>query len=204
MHILGKIILFCIAVAIGIGLGRLYHVNIIPTQGESIMMKQVEPQTLKQGDLILDVRTSAEQAEKSLALSHWRVPLDQLNPSEFMAEHQLDNKKTLNIICKTGRRAAMAADEFTKAGFKNVAVVKGGIERAQTQGLEMIKSEGMSMERQIRLVAGSIVVLSLVLGFFISPWFYLLALFMGGGLIFSGLTGECGLGVLLMHVPWNK
>lgn len=68
----------------------------------------------------------------------------------------------------------------------------------------MIETATMSMERQIRLTAGIIVVLGLLLGFFVTPWFYLIVLFMGAGLIFSGLTGECGLGVLLMHLPWNK
>lgn len=203
MTFIGKAFIFCIALVIGFCVGLGYQIVLVKQKGE-IMIKYVEPKTLKQGDLILDVRTPVEQAEKSLALSHWRVPVDKLNPKQFAKEHHIDGKKTLNIVCKTGRHAALATEKFEKAGFKNVAVVKGGIERATTQGLEMIETATMSMERQIRLTAGIIVVLGLLSGFFITPWFYLIVLFMGAGLIFSGLTGECGLGVLLAHLPWNK
>lgn len=101
MDIVYKTILFCVAVAIGFYVGQLYQIVVMPKQGE-IIMKQVEPKTLKQGDLILDVRTPAEQAEKSLALSHWRTPVDELNPKQFIKEYRLDGKKTLNIVCKQG------------------------------------------------------------------------------------------------------
>lgn len=168
------------------------------------MIKQVEPNKLKPTDFILDVRQNAEHDEISLAQEHWLQPLDKLNAAAFIAEHHLDGGQTLNIICRSGKRAGVAAEEFIKAGFKNVAVVKGGFERAEQQGVQMIKAEHLSIERQIKIAAGGLVVLGVLLGFFINPWFYLLSLAIGVGLISAGVTGFCGLGEFLMRMPWNK
>ena len=37
-----------------------------------------------------------------------------------------------------------------------------------------------------------------------SPWFFGIPIFFGAGLTFSGLTGWCGMGMLLAKMPWNR
>lgn len=103
------------------------------------IMKNVEPTELKNDDFILDVRSNEEHEELSLAHPHWLVELSQLNAKEFIQEHKLDGHKTLNILCRSGRRAVAAAELFEQAGFDNVAVIVGGIMNAETSGLPVVK-----------------------------------------------------------------
>ena len=62
----------------------------------------------------------------------------------------------------------------------------------------------MSLERQVRIAAGSLVVLGSLLGFFVSPFFLGISAFVGAGLVFSGVTNTCGMGMLLSKMPWNQ
>ncbi|MBO4643865.1 MAG: rhodanese-like domain-containing protein [Alphaproteobacteria bacterium] len=96
---------------------------------------EISPAELKQGDLILDVRTAAEHDAASLAQEHWLVPLNQLDAAQFIREHKLDGTKPLYILCRSGKRAKTAAEKFKQAGFKNVVVIRGGIIAAQKEGI---------------------------------------------------------------------
>jgi hypothetical protein len=62
----------------------------------------------------------------------------------------------------------------------------------------------MSLERQVRIAAGSLVVVASALGFFVSPYWIGLAAFVGAGLVFAGITDTCGMGMLLARMPWNQ
>ena len=166
-------------------------------------IKQVRPQDLKPGDLILDVRTPMERDEISLDRQVWAIELNKLDCSKFIREHHLDGGKCLNILCRTGRRAAQACAMFQAAGFDNVAVIAGGIENAGPI-LGVIKSARMSMERQVRVTAGGLVILGIALGALVHPAFYILSLFIGAGLVFAGITDWCGMAKILQYMPWNK
>lgn len=98
-------------------------------------MRRIEPKDLKRSDQILDVRSDEERRKVSLVWPHFAVPLDDLDPDEFMQEHDLDTTRPLYIICRTENRAAIAAVEFEEAGYPNTVVVKGGIQRAIEQGI---------------------------------------------------------------------
>jgi hypothetical protein len=41
-------------------------------------------------------------------------------------------------------------------------------------------------------------------GAFVSHWFFALSGFVGAGLIFAGVTGICGMAMLLAKMPWNR
>jgi hypothetical protein len=49
----------------------------------------------------------------------------------------------------------------------------------------------MTVERSLRLIAGSFVLLSLALGYYVSPYWYLFTAFVGLNLLQSGLTNWC-------------
>ena len=62
----------------------------------------------------------------------------------------------------------------------------------------------MSLERQVRIAAGSLVLLGAALGFFVHPYWLALSAFVGAGLLFAGITDTCGMGMLLAKMPWNQ
>jgi hypothetical protein len=62
----------------------------------------------------------------------------------------------------------------------------------------------VSLERQVRIAAGSLVLLGVGLGWYVHPGFFGLAAFVGAGLVFAGVTDTCGMGMLLARMPWNQ
>ncbi len=166
-------------------------------------MQEINPKDIRPTDLVLDVRTVAEHDKMALTMPHWHVDIAHLNPVKFIKEHGLDGSKTLYILCRKGGRGMTAAEKFTRVGFTNVAVIKGGILTAQKQGLQIIYSHSMSMERQVRIMAGSIVLTGVLLGL-LSPWFYLMSALMGLSLIIGGIRGRCPLVYILSEMPWNQ
>ena len=172
----------------------------------TVSIKKVAPQNMQAGQacLILDVRTEAEHAMKALQMQHIHLPLDRLQACEFMREQQLDGATPLYVLCAGGARATKAAEMFAQAGLHNVHVIEGGIIACQTAGLPLIIRPGMSLERQVRIVAGSLVLLACALGTWVHPGFYGAAAVVGGGLVFAGITDWCGMAMLLAKAPWNK
>jgi rhodanese-related sulfurtransferase len=166
-------------------------------------IRQAQPQDIKLGDLILDVRTPAERAEISLDRPFWAVELNQLNPAKFIKDYNLNDKKRLYILCRTGHRAAVAAAMFQKAGFENVAVIAGGIENAKNF-LPVVRSGHLPIERQVRISAGIIIVAGIGLGLAVHQIFYALPMLIGIGLLCSGITNWCGMSKALQYMPWNR
>ena len=66
------------------------------------------------------------------------------------------------------------------------------------------QSKGISIERQVRIIAGSLVLIGMVLGWFVHRGFFGLAAFVGAGLVFAGVTDFCSMGLLLAKLPWNR
>jgi hypothetical protein len=59
------------------------------------------------------------------------------------------------------------------------------------------KEKRMTIERYLRLIAGIFILVSLTLGWWVSPWFFLLTAFVGLNLFQSGLTNWCPMMVIL-------
>lgn len=101
----------------------------------------------------------------------------------------------------------MGMQRLVAAGFQNVTDIAGGTAAWIQAGLPVEQSAGrkvISLERQVRIAAGSLVLLGVIFGFNLNyNWFYLSA-FVGAGLIFAGLTDFCGMAILLGKAPWNK
>ena len=111
----------------------------------------------------------------------------------------------LMILCARGPRAFAAADILAKGG-RDSAVVDGGITEWIRRGLpaETGARRVWPIERQVRFVAGLLVLLGVSLGFWVNAKFFLLAAFVGAGLTFSGVTGFCGMALVLARCPWNR
>lgn len=154
----------------------------------------------KRVDLI-DVRTPVEYREVHVAFAR-NVPLDQLKPSEVTAGR---NGDPLYVICRSGGRGKQACERIAASGFSNVVNVEGGTQAWDQAGLPVTRGKkAMSLERQVRIAAGSLVLLGAALGFFVHPYFIGLSAFVGAGLVFAGITDTCGMGMLLARMPWNR
>ncbi|MBR4126477.1 MAG: rhodanese-like domain-containing protein [Alphaproteobacteria bacterium] len=114
---------------------KLFALSLLFLAACSPAAKEISPRDLKKDALILDVRTPEEYQTISLGRKHWFVPLNKLDAAKFIQEYKLDSSTPLYILCRTGKKAAVAAKEFEKVGFKNVAVIQGGIVAAEKAGL---------------------------------------------------------------------
>ena len=150
---------------------------------------------------ILDVRSSSELSEvKTENAIH--IPLNEL-PLRISELKNIDGE--IITLCRTGNRATIAAQALLQAGFSNVSLIEGGIIALEKSGYPLIKSKlKWSIERQVRFLAGTIVLVFSLLALFINQWFALGSLFIGGGLIFAGITNKCGMAALLLKLPYNK
>jgi len=111
----------------------------------------------------------------------------------------------LYVICASGARGRQAREAFAAAGFADVVNVEGGTRAWEAAGLPVERGEAtMSLERQVRIIAGSLVLLGVVLGAAASPWFTLLSAFVGLGLINAGVTDVCPMAMGLARLPWNQ
>jgi len=151
---------------------------------------------------LIDVRTPVEYREVHVSFAR-NVPLDQLDVGRLMASRG-DSSQPLYVICRSGSRGKQACDKFLAAGFTNVVNVDGGTQAWDQAGLPVVRGQkSMSLERQVRIAAGSLVLLS-ALGAIVNVYWIALAAFVGAGLVFAGLTDTCGMGMLLARMPWNR
>ena len=150
--------------------------------------------------LLVDVRTPAEFAQAH-APGATLLPLSNLNGKEVS---QLAAGKPIYLMCQSGNRARQAAERIAKAGVNSVSVIEGGMNAWEAAGLPVQRGRAMmSLERQVRIAAGILVLLGVVLGFFVHPMLYALSGLVGGGLIVAGITDTCGMGLILARMPWN-
>ncbi len=150
---------------------------------------------------VIDVRTGGEYAAEHVPGSHL-IPLDQV---AARADEIRAVPAPRLLLCRVGNRAAMARELLAPLGISGLSVIDGGIEAFAAQGGETVKGKGvMSLERQVRIAAGALVVVATVLGALVHPLFHVLAGFVGAGLVFAGITDTCGMGMLLARMPWNR
>ncbi|MFT5326118.1 MAG: rhodanese-related sulfurtransferase [Planctomycetaceae bacterium] len=155
------------------------------------------------GVAVIDVRTPVEF--RQIHCIHARnVPLDSLDPATVVSE-QADAGLPIYVICKSGARAAKACNAFVAAGISNVINVEGGTDAWVAAGLPVVRGKkSMSLERQVRIAAGSLVLTGSAAGYFGPAYWIGLAAFVGAGLVFAGITDTCGMGLMLAKMPWNQ
>ena len=151
---------------------------------------------------IIDVRTPAEYRSVH-AIGARNVPLDELD-LHLDELRELAAAGPLPVICQAGGRSRKACEKLTAAGL-SVVNVDGGTTAWADSGLPVVRGkQTISLERQVRIVAGALVLMGALLAWFVNPLFLWLSAFVGGGLLFAGLTDTCGMGMLLAKMPWNQ
>ncbi|PZG07738.1 sulfurtransferase [Micromonospora craterilacus] len=167
----------------------------------------IDPATLRallangRAPRLLDVRTPGE-FETAHIPGSYNVPLDLLKEHREELRRHLDEDVVL--ICHSGARAAQAEQSLSRAGLPNLKVLDGGIVAWQATNATVVRGRPRwSLERQVRLVAGSIVLVSVLASVFV-PGLKWIAGFIGAGLTFAALTNTCAMGLLLGRLPYNR
>lgn len=152
---------------------------------------------------VIDVRTPLEFREVHANCAK-NIPLDKLDPVEI-AKSRNGSIDALYFICKSGGRGKQACEKLIAAGQTNIVNVEGGTTAWEQAGLPVVRGQkAMSLERQVRIAAGSIVFTGVLLSYFVHPYFIWLSGFVGGGLVFAGLTDTCAMGMVISKMPWNQ
>ncbi|MBH0120741.1 rhodanese-like domain-containing protein [Rhodococcus sp. CX] len=150
---------------------------------------------------IVDVRTPSEFETVHIP-GAYNVPLDLLREhrDEFLAHFD----ENIVLVCRSGQRAARAEETLRVAGLCNVHILDGGMLGWEAAGLPVQRGvQRWDLERQVRLVAGSLV-LSSVLASVAVPKLKWLAAGIGGGLAFAAVTNTCAMGAALAKLPYNR
>jgi rhodanese-related sulfurtransferase len=152
--------------------------------------------------ILIDVRTPAEFYSQHIPEAK-NYPLHSKELSTFI-ETQKESNKIIFVTCQSGGRAKTACEELSKHNiqYKNL---EGGMSAWTKKHLPVIEGKKtISIERQVRIAAGTLVVLGVILSFSGYPNATLLSGFVGAGLVFAGITDTCGMARVLSYMPWNK
>jgi rhodanese-related sulfurtransferase len=150
---------------------------------------------------LLDVRTPVEFAAAHIP-GAYNVPLDTLREHREELRRHLD--ADLVLVCRSGARARQAEQVLAATGLPGLSVLSGGLSGWEAAGAPVNRGrDRWDLERQVRFAAGSLV-LGGVLGSIAVPRLKWLAGAIGAGLVFAGVTGTCGMGMLLARMPWNR
>jgi rhodanese-related sulfurtransferase len=153
---------------------------------------------------LIDVRTPKEYQAVHAHIAR-NVPLDSLKPRELVRERDGDRREPIYVICHTGTRAEMACAKFVEQGYENVVSVMGGTAAWAAGGLPVNRGKKfISVDRQMRIFAGSLVLVGALLGYLWNIGFLGLSAFIGAGLIFAGVTNYCPMLNLISRMPWNQ
>jgi len=100
----------------------------------------------------------------------------------------------------------MALDKLDSGQHSELIIIEGGLNALKAAGAKTIigSKKTISLERQVRIAAGALTLLGVVLGFTLSSSFFALSAFVGAGLMFAGITDTCGMGMVLARMPWNR
>jgi rhodanese-related sulfurtransferase len=164
------------------------------------LLEQVRD-TSAPGPRLVDVRTPAE-FEASHIPGSINVPLDIVRSQAEQLCEALDGQQVV-LVCRSGQRAGQAQQSLVGAGLPATAL-QGGVTAWEGVGGDLNRGRQVwELERQVRLVAGLIVLLA-VLGSVLVPGLEWVAAFVGAGLTFAALSNSCAMGAVLSRMPWNR
>ena len=152
------------------------------------------------GAVMIDIREADEHAREY-------IPQSQSQPISTLPESLGMGHATQVIFhCRSGMRTSTHADRLASTVSCEAYMIEGGLDAWKKAGLPLRvdRKQPLEIMRQVQLAAGGLVVLGVVLGSAVSPWFYGIAGFVGAGLMFAGATGFCGMARALQYMPWNR
>ena len=152
--------------------------------------------------IIIDVRTPAE-FESLHIRGAYNVPLSML--AEHTAEFASRFRDGEVLVCQSGIRAEEARERLASAGLESASVLAGGTAAFADAGGDVVRGKKRwAMDRQVRMVAGSLVVAGFVGSRTIARPVGFLSAAVGAGLTYSALSDSCMMANALSKMPWNK
>lgn len=155
----------------------------------------------------IDLRTAAEYEQECID-GCIALPVQELNEARFkqvldIAKH---SEGPVHLLCQSGRRADMAIEKLRDVSTHELVIIDGGLNALKAAGAKTSVGtrKTISLERQVRIAAGALVLIGVGLGFTAHVGFFGLSAFVGAGLMFAGITDTCGMALMLAHMPWNK
>lgn len=156
-------------------------------------------QLVAEGAILVDVREPDERARE-------HIPGARHAPLSSLQRIEVPGAMAVIFHCRSGARTGAHAVRLGEASGCEAYLLEGGLEAWKRAGLPVAADRKQPIEimRQVQIVAGSLVVLGIVLGLWVAPPFLAVSAFVGAGLVFAGSTGWCGMAKLLALMPWNR
>jgi len=152
---------------------------------------------------VIDVRTPGEFESVHVPTSK-NLPLDELDSHLDTVREAVDAVREVVLVCRSGNRAHQAQDKLVDAGLPRLPILEGGMLAWQADDGPVVQDViRWDLERQVRLVAGSIVLASTLASIVFKPARFV-AGFVGGGLVFAAVTNTCMMARLLSKLPYNR
>jgi rhodanese-related sulfurtransferase len=153
---------------------------------------------------LLDVRTPGEFAAVHVPGAKL-IPLDDLDPADFRGQRGA-GAQPVYVLCQSGVRARKAIDKLERAGVRGCVLVEGGTQVWLDAGLPVSRGPGnaLPLMRQVQVTVGLISAAGAALALAFNRLFAIVPLVTGCGLLFAGVTGTCGMALLLAKMPWNR
>ncbi|MBL1259035.1 MAG: rhodanese-like domain-containing protein [Thiotrichaceae bacterium] len=156
---------------------------------------------IEQGEVhhLIDVRTIPEFNSESIDAACRNIPLDRISTLDLPKESEII------LVCASGNRSSRARETLVEQGFTNVYSLDGGLADWKGNKLPTKNVKGtLPIMRQVQIAAGILILVGTLGSLFIASPLIWLAVFVGAGLAFAGLSGWCGMAILLGYMPWNK
>lgn len=172
-------------------------------------IRNISPQQahewLSSGEAVLvDVREPDEFKAEHIACA---VSLPLSNICNTLKQMHIPEGRKIIFQCLRGKRGEQAcAIVPTMNATYDVYNIHGGIDAWKNEGLPIVSSNGarLSIFRQVQIVVGLLILMFVLLGYSGQSWGFAMAGFFGAALAFAGITGWCGLAIVLGRMPWNK
>jgi rhodanese-related sulfurtransferase len=155
--------------------------------------------------MVIDVRSAAEYETVHIRGSYHV-------PTQTLAEHTSELARRLAsetapvvLVCQSGVRAEQARQHLAGVGLDHAHVLHGGVPAYAAAGGDVVRGRRTwALERQVRLAAGSLVLVGMLAGRYLSPRARMLSGAIGTGLTISALTDTCAMGAALARLPINR
>ena len=177
-------------------------------RNSDVTIRQLHAAQLRgESPALLDVRSAAEYRAGHIPGAQL-IPIEELVPEAVPRKFNrpcVGSNETLYITCQAGPRAQRAAERLRQAGYTNLALIEGGTQAWEKAGFPLKRcGASISLERQVQIAIGMLLILKVFLGFSVHELFFALTALVGAGLIIAGVTRWCGMAKLIARMPWNR
>lgn len=173
-----------------------------------MIVKTVSPseaqELMNNGSTLIDIREPAEFLREHVPGAH-SFPLSDIVLGKSIKNLPIQHPVIFH--CLAGSRTAQNAEALARAAAPvPVLLLSGGINAWKSANLPTVedKKQPLPIMRQVQIAAGTLILIGILMGYTIDTSLFLLSGFVGAGLLFAGISGWCGMAILLSNMPWNR